>query len=74
MYLSFTSLSVPFLSVPVPLIDLLPLNSKSVRKGLTFFNCPVRVFQKFLLEEVELIEFEAIMPNFLFHGALLAHG
>ena len=70
---SCTSLSVLFLSVPVPLVDFLPLDSQSVRKAVTFFSCPVRIFEKFLLEEANLVEFEAIMMNFLFCGALLTH-
>ena len=65
--------SILFLSVPVPLVDFQPLNSQSVRKALTFVNCPVRISQKFLLEEAKLVVVEAGMINFLFHGALFNH-
>ena len=60
---------VLFLSFPVPLVDFLPLNSQSVRKAVTSVKCLVRIFEKFLLEDAKLVEFEAGMINFLFLGA-----
>jgi len=61
--------SVFLLSIPVPLVDFFPLNFQFVRKALTSVKCPVRIFEKFLLEEAKLVEIEAVV-NFLFLRAL----